>query len=108
MIEPNKRILPTLEAYRKANCCQFKIINKVVAYGKIEEKINLDNRITESRIIDTNRNYNNSTFDIIPSLTIREVLDYKKFTRKNLICDIEGSEVELLKNEIETIYYQVE
>lgn len=94
VIEANPDILPLLKANRDINKCQFTILHRAVAYGSDEITFHLGYDFLASNMkIPSNRSVN------VPTISLRKIIDEYKFNRFTLICDIEGAEIELIKNE---------
>ncbi len=93
VVEANPRLLPILEKNRADNNCGFKILNKAIAYGASEAHFTLNDRCNEGSISQT-------AADItVPTISLRKILDAEGLTKINMICDIEGAEVDLVENE---------
>ncbi len=93
VVEANPHLLPILEKNRTDNNCGFKILNKAVAYGAPEVHFNLNDRCNEGSVSQT------ATDITVPTITLQNILDTEGFTKINMVCDIEGAEVDLVENE---------
>jgi FkbM family methyltransferase len=93
-IEANPHITTLLQRNRDRNGCQFSIISAALAYDATEVTLGVDDNIAESAVGDIAR----------PSVTVKavrlaDVLETAQFERFSLICDIEGAEQALFREE---------
>ena len=92
VVEANPELIPTLEANRRLNHCQFRIRNVALAYGTPEASLAIDS-FAASRIGGSGRQV------VVPTATLATLLQDAAFERINLVVDIEGAEVDLVEHE---------
>lgn len=99
-LEPNTRIIPTLKKTRKINKSDFHILN--VAYDPHKDKV-MFNRSEDylSSFVDSNTNSKGD--HSVESFSLRNIIDRFKLSKFQLVCDIEGSEYNLIDEEIDLI-----
>ncbi len=103
VVEANKNLVPILEMNREKNDCRFKIINAAIAYGVKEITFYLGHSLNVGSIS------NETSQSIAVSTTSLEaIIQQKGFSKVNLICDIEGAEIDLLSTEGDVISKYVE
>ena len=103
VVEANKNILPILKTNREKNGCQFKIINAAIAYEAEETSLYLKDRVDSGSIY-----HNTPQSIIVPTTTLEVIIQQEGFARVSLICDIQGTEIDLLRAEGEVISNYVE
>jgi FkbM family methyltransferase len=94
-VEANPNIIEHLERNRKINYGQFKIINAALSYEKdlVDFKVH--------RIFLASGIKNNTAGSVaVPTITLQKIAESANFNTFNLICDIEFSEVQLIKYEV--------
>ncbi len=93
VVEANPNLLPVLEKNRADNQCEFRVLNNAIAYGSEEVHFSFSDRCNEGLISQT-------ASDItVPTLSLQKILETEGFSKINLICDIEGHEIDLVENE---------
>jgi FkbM family methyltransferase len=114
VVEANPDVLPLLQENRRRNDCQFTILPRVLAYGG-EHVAFFCNRtnFTGSSAAESALHPSTTTGDSLNTVqvaatTLEKILDDHSFARCTLICDIEGSEGELLRHESHVIRDRVE
>jgi len=98
VVEANPELIPLLTANRGLNDCSFTIINKASGYGSKEAVFYLHERFASGsmhRVTDKAIS--------VPTTTLADIFSEYHFEYANLICDIEGGELDLLKYEKELI-----
>lgn len=102
VVEANPALLPLLQENRDRNDCHFTIVHAAVAHGVETIALNLsDNVLASSLQLKTNRAV------VAPAVKLGDLLKDFGYERCTLLCDIEGSEVELVQHEIEIISERV-
>lgn len=97
VVEANPGAICHLERSRKRNRCTFEIINAAIAYGAEQLTFHPSSNLWSSSMVRTGD---------MPSVTINAirlaelVRDLDTFT---LICDIEGAECEMVRNEAQVL-----
>lgn len=103
VVEANPALLPILEANRRRNNGKFTIQHGAIGYGSPVLRFPVAPDILES-----------STFVATPSMvdvpatSLRTVLDTHGFERCNLVCDIEGAEIDLVREEASALRQHVD
>ena len=100
VVEANPRLIPTLEQNRDANQCRFHVVQAAVAYSP-EGTVTFDEGAFTSGIVDQAGSLT------VPARSLESLATEAGFDRFDLICDIEGAEQELLKNEGEFLQAHV-
>jgi FkbM family methyltransferase len=103
VVEANKHLLPILETHREKNGCRFKILGAAIAYGAEEVTFYLDDGFNEGSTV-----RHTPQAITVPTITLQGILDREGFSRVSLICDIEGTELELVETEGDTMSSHVE
>lgn len=103
VIEANPTLIPLLAENRQVNECRFEIINAAVAHGAEQIRFNL----SEDSLASSVQAVPGHTISV-PSITLKNVLDNHEWQKCTLICDIEGSELELVEWESDVIKERVE
>lgn len=92
IVEANPSLLPILERHRVLNGCEFQVLNHAVGYCRDSTAFFVCRNPLASSCIRT------SPVRIeISTVTLDRVIE--RFDRVNVICDIEGAEVELVEKE---------
>jgi len=92
LVEANPALLPVLARHRALNGCQFEVLNCAVGYGRATTEFFVcRNPLASSRERPSPRRIE------VPTVTLNELL--KPYESATVICDIEGSEVELVAQE---------
>lgn len=96
-VEPNAALISSLERNRELNRASFAIVHAALAYaGAAGFAPGADN--LEGRVI-----HDAGSGPVVRTVTLGQLLDQFGFDRVTLICDIEGTETELLAHEAETL-----
>jgi FkbM family methyltransferase len=103
VVEANPDLIPVLQANRDLNGCGFEILHRALAYGG------------ETAAFYPYRNFLGSSVEVatarrveVPATGLRLILDDRGFDRCTLICDIEGGERALVRNEGEVLAARVQ
>ncbi|MFN0293147.1 FkbM family methyltransferase [Pedobacter helvus] len=102
-VEANPLLLKNLQSTQKINnLSNWHIINKAVDYsGKDHISFAIDPGNLGSKKSETNSTDKDV---LVPTVTISELLNaYKIDTNFNLVCDIEGAEIEFILNDSKTL-----
>jgi FkbM family methyltransferase len=96
VVEANPFALPFLTETRDNNQCEFEIISEALAYGvpSITFRPTLDLLANSVQEKDEGKK-----FVTVSAITLRGLVTKRNFDSFNLICDIEGSEWDLVFNE---------
>ncbi len=98
VVEANPDVIPILKMHRDLNGCSFTIINKALSYGSKQVVFYKQEKLASSGL------HRATDMPIsVPTVTLEEIFTEHKFKRANLICDIEGGEVDLVIHEKEFI-----
>ena len=103
VIEANPALLPVLQANRHRNNGQFAIEHGAIGYGSPVLRFPVAQDILESSTFVATA----STVDV-PSTSLRAVLDAHGFEHCNLVCDIEGAEINLVGQEASVLRQHVD
>ncbi len=102
-VEANPLLIPVLAENRRANNCEFEIINSAVAYGANKVRFNLSDDCLASSV----QTVGSRTINI-PTITLKHVIDSRGWRTCTLVCDIEGGETEFVEWESDVIREHVE
>lgn len=123
VVEANPLLLPLLEENKQRNNCQFQILNAAVGYGAptVEFKVYADYLASSAHTADYSHlaperrsvieaRANAQSFQTVgaKAVSLQAILDKYDFPRCTLICDIEGTEKDLVQNEAEVLRQRVE
>lgn len=100
--EANPALVPLLLANRDLNRGQFTVLNRAYAYGKESVSLFLDGDFVTATLCRVSDRVVNTR-----AISLLELLSGFGFTRCTLICDIEGSEFNLLRNEFPLLLERV-
>lgn len=103
VVEANPALIPVLEANRLRNNGRFAIEHGAIGYGSPVLRFPVAQDILESSTFVATA----STVEV-PSKSLRAVLDAHRFERCNLVCDIEGAEVDLVREEASALRQHVD
>jgi FkbM family methyltransferase len=103
VVEANPEILPILRENRDPNRCEFEIVHGAAGApgGTVRFYVGRDT-LSSSSVAATQKSVE------VPVVTLEEILKSHAFERCGLICDIEGAELDLIRNELATLKSQVE
>ena len=101
ILEPNIELIPCLEETREKNNCNFEILNKIVSDKEEEEFDVSDFRLGSRCLGKLNQKRENYRKTQVQGIKMSELCAMYDFTF--LFCDIEGSEYELIKNNLKEI-----
>lgn len=102
VVEANSNLIPILQKNRDLNNCSFKIINKASGYGATEVTFYVNEKFLSGSM------QRATTKSIsIPTITLAEIFKDYNFKYANLICDIEGGELDLITHEKELLAERV-
>lgn len=95
VVEANPHLLVALEQNRQTNRCHFRIVNRAVAYGSDQATFYLHEKFVGGSV------QRKTDLPItVPACSLQTLAEDEGFEWFNLICDIEGGEVELVKQEM--------
>ena len=103
VVEANRNLIPIIKMHREKNDCRFKIMNAAIAYGTKKTSFYMDQRINEGSTI-----RRTSEPITVPAISLKAILQQGEFSKASLICDIEGSEIDLFANEGSVISDHIE
>ena len=103
VVEANPALLPVLEANRRRNNGKFAIEHGAIGYGSPVLRFPVAQDILESSTFVAT-----PTMVEVPAASLRTVLDTYGFERCNLVCDIEGAEVDLVREEASALRQHVD
>jgi FkbM family methyltransferase len=103
VVEANPQILSLLTENRDRNGCEFEIVHGAVGEQGRSISIHLhENALLSSAITTAEKKVE------VPGVTLEDILRARSFDRCALICDIEGAEVNLIRDELPTLRSRVE
>ena len=101
VVEANANVLPLLEANRERNSCAFKVVHAALGYGETVDFFVSDDALASSAVASAERLVK------VPATSLRKLIDDAGFSPCTLLCDIEGSEAEMVTNELDTLVQHV-
>jgi FkbM family methyltransferase len=102
VVEANCDLIPTLEKNRDMNHCQFDIMEGAIGYGSAYILFfSNEGSLTGSVYRGSGKTMK------VQALTLQSIAEKAQFSYFNLICDIEGSELDLVDHEIDYLYDHV-
>jgi FkbM family methyltransferase len=102
VVEANPRIVGLLEQNRDLNHCGFQVVNKALAYGAESVKFTFQSNFLSGRVGDES-----AEVATVPATSLQAVADASGFDQISVICDAEGAEAFLVKQELETLRQRV-
>jgi FkbM family methyltransferase len=103
VVEANPQILPTLFENRKRNRCNFEILHGAAGGVGKSVRIYIGEKVLTSSAVAAERESVE-----VPALTLADILQSRGFGRCALMCDIESSELEMIRAEMDTLRSRVE
>jgi FkbM family methyltransferase len=103
VVEANPQILPTLIENRDRNHCKFEILHGAAGGVGKTVRIYIGESVLASSAITTSPESVE-----VAAFTLAEILQSRGFGRCALMCDIEGSELEIIRAEMDTLRSRVE
>lgn len=98
VVEANPALIPTLQKNRDKNQCQFEILEAALAYGSPTVTFFTNNESTGGSVY---KGEGEGEAIQVPTKTLQTIAENARFQRFNLIVDIEGSEFDLIENELD-------
>ncbi len=98
VVEANPDLLPILRRNRELNQAHFDIVHAAIAYGSETIRFPVNDEILASSIHRTGQRSVQ-----VPTQTLKSLCKNYEFDQFNLIVDIEGSEWELIKHEMDLL-----
>jgi FkbM family methyltransferase len=99
VVEANPLVIPQLELNRRLNRCQFEIVNRAIAYGMESVTFRPSSNVCISSITAVG----DQEPVTVQTIELRDIVRDHRFTRFNLICDIEGLEYDLVGHEMDIL-----
>jgi FkbM family methyltransferase len=103
VIEANPQMIPLLQKNCNINSCKFKIYNKAIFYENQSIEFSLDPGFVGSGI-----HHDSGEKITVGTTSIKEMANTSGFEKFSLICDIEGSETNLVNNEFDILKDRVD
>lgn len=104
VVEANPLAIPQLTSNKESNHCEFKIVNRAIAYAvdtvTFHPTIDLASNSLES---DGTQLYGTEQPVTVKAIQLGTIVTEHGFGRFSLVCDIEGKEYDLVGNEIEVL-----
>lgn len=103
VVEANPALLPLLEANRARNKSQFSILHRAIGYGRptLAFPVSLD-------VLASSAHVPAASTVTVRTTSLASILRDYEFSRCNLVCDIEGTEIELVREEAAVLAGAVE
>jgi FkbM family methyltransferase len=98
VVEASPAMAKLLERNRDLNHCQFRVVNAALQYGSPTVTFVIRDTFVGSQV-----NGKSGTRVTVPSTTLGQIVDTSGFGRFSLICDIEGTEADLVDHELSLI-----
>lgn len=98
VVEADPRVIPLLAENRARNQCKFTILHRVLAYGS-----RLSNFYLTDAFISSGAKSHTDKIILLPTTNLNGIVQQFHFEDFSLICDIEGSEVDLINNELDCL-----
>ena len=101
VVEASSDSVSIIRANVARNNCEIKIVNAAIAYGSkdvtfwVNSDLPYSNGLTPAR--------NSSRQITVPAITLATLFEQHPLTHCTLLCDIEGGEYEMVKNELPLI-----
>lgn len=97
-VEANPEIYELLCANRDLNDCSFHCINKLVGYNGTQSRLYLDKDFLGCSIFKVG-----DKFLEIETITLRQLVDFNKIEKAQMLCDVEGGERDIIQNDIDIL-----
>ena len=103
VVEANPHLIRHLEENRRRNHSKFVVLHRAVSYGSsfVDLHFQEDDPLASNTIRDLGKS------ERVRSITLREIQREFEFDTFSLICDIEGSEVEMVEHDCELLSKRV-
>jgi len=95
VVEANADLIPLIEKNRDRNGCRFTVLHGAIAYGTNE----VDFHVERCDVVKSRLGLGTGESIKVPTISLQRIIDEYGFERCNLICDIEGAEIDLINNE---------
>jgi FkbM family methyltransferase len=102
VVEANPTLKPLIEENRQRNGSQFTVLSRALGYGS--EAITF---YLHDKFVKNSAHHSSQTAIEVPTISFRQVVDQFGFDCCTLICDVEGTEVELVEHEAEVLASRV-
>ena len=94
VVEANPALLQLLDDNRRRNRCEFTVMHRAIGYGAPMLGFPVDSDVlASSTFVDTASRVE------VPTASLKSILELHGFSRCSLVCDIEGAEVDLVREE---------
>lgn len=98
VVEAAVDLVPLLKGNRDRNGCRFEVLHAAIAYGVETVTFYPSDRFNEGSVFG-----GGTPGTAVPASTLASILELRGFAAASLICDIEGSELDLIAAEGETL-----
>jgi FkbM family methyltransferase len=98
VVEANPVMAVALESNRDLNGCKFQVVNKAIAYDCDYIDLILDAEFVSSSVKATS-----GRTVKVKTTTVLELMDAAGFDQAGIVCDIEGSELDLIRRELPSL-----
>lgn len=103
VVEANPRLIPHLAANHRRNGCRFEILHRALGYGSESIELCFNDRTPLAGSAYTN----GGPSVRVESITLEHIFRLRRFEMATLICDIEGSEFDLIHHEAAVLAQKV-
>jgi FkbM family methyltransferase len=99
VVEANPALVRIIEENRDRNGCDFTLIHAAVGYGRKMAQL----RFSEVNPLESGAYCETGAAVDVATISLREIVTRHGFQRCSLICDIEGSEFDLIQQEADVL-----
>lgn len=99
VVEANPNVIPILEENRSLNHCGFEILNAAIAYDQSLVTFYSARELFGSSRLQRGR----GTAVTVGTTRLRDIVRERKFESFTLVCDIEGSEYDMVLNDADVL-----
>jgi len=99
VVEPNPSMVAILERNRRINACKFQVVSKAISYGFDHVDLNIDEQFVSSSV----KGLSNGKTIKVETTSVTDLLMQAGFESAGIVCDIEGSEAEIIERELPTL-----
>jgi len=105
VVEANPGMIAVLKCNRDLNGCRFEILNKAIGYNCEYVDLGVDAEFVGSSVLTAGKEAKTVK---VAATTLSDLMSLRGFRRAGIICDIEGTEVEVIKQELPRLGAQVQ
>lgn len=98
VVEANPKMIPILSVNRDVNGCGFAIVNMALGYDGTDISFGIDREFVGSSSL--RNKHGDDSWLTVKATTVAQIMDAHGFDQVGIICDIEGTEADLIKREL--------